>query len=217
MRTPINIATITCLSLGSFSAHAQEKTERYKSPRFTVGLETGISTTLPIGNNYYYDNELGKPNSSVGLTSRYYFSRHFAFKAAIVFNTPEHYSSNGAFYKPGSAITNSFDMSYKRRGVEIPLMLEYHVLPEGSRIRPYFGGGLVLKNSNIERMYRNQDSSGTQFSHYNIQQRDLFLTFTQGVTWQLSKKIQLDESLQYMFNGSSSKLGLKIGVNFKLK
>jgi|GEM_PF-3850096 len=168
---------------------AQEITLQ-KPKRFSTGIETLIMTSPNVisGTDLH---EFG-----IGLYGRYFLSKHIAIKGNVNFT----FSENTFGYRTG----------LKQHGWDLPLMMEYHLSP-GKKIRPFFGIGFGFTNQQTQVTY---DNNAPYQSHF----MENYIQISQGVTFDIGKKLQITQSLFYRYqpDAGRSAIGLSIGLGFKI-
>jgi hypothetical protein len=208
----ITLTSIVCFTATSTTALAQEveeKKETTNAPKLVVGANLGLASgafnPTFLSDRYF--------KGSGGLFARYYFSKHMAVEGGLNYGLEVSKTNNYTFIKDGTTYQTNIIQRFSTYSV--PVQLQYHLLSPESKIRPYFGigGGIMRRdfftnvNGNLEDIgkYRNSRTSG-------------FASFTQGVTWQLNKKWQINESITI---GKELRDGIKstdfrIGVGYSL-
>jgi outer membrane protein W len=152
---------------------------------------------------------------------------HYAISSTLVLRKPlNNYFSieSGIKYSivqnAAGPINNAFCNNYigarKPYSVSIPVTIQYYFLPEKSRIRPYIGGGLQYNfntnGNNITPFHadtRNDytDQTGTKY---------ISILFTQGITFEINTKIQINQSFHFVPGGTNKTIGIDLGIGFNL-
>ena len=108
---------------------------------------------------------------------------------------------------------------YQRRSVvSIPVTMDYFMLSDQSKIRPYCGVGFQCNSdqtkTNIAQPF---NDGGTQLTN-NDQPgtRLISIIFTQGVTYEVNTRIQFTQSFHFLPQNNGPKFGLDIGIGFKI-
>lgn len=202
MKSLIFTTVTACLMCSAIDSRAQEAVAKPdgKAARFVIGLQMSAATNFdryshPGG--FYTSISNTFSNAGAGLFVRYYMGRHLALQTGADVKTYAH-----TYGEPQKH-------SIRGKWIDIPLMLQYHVLKPGSKIRPYFGAGVV------RRFYDNETTANgySRTSSYGVS----FLTISQGVTWQVNDKWQLNQSFQYIFNHNRSNLGMNLGIGYTIR
>ena len=100
---------------------------------------------------------------------------------------------------------------YTTTKLNIPLTLQYHPLCCGAKINPFCGMGLQY-NLNPESSATNSEVS----SFKNNGTKYISILFTQGVTYEISTKISLEESIHFIPGTVNKNLGFDVGIGYKL-
>lgn len=97
----------------------------------------------------------------------------------------------------------------------VPVTLQYHFLSGKYRLRPFFGAGLQY-NQNLG----NNSFTPSRFDEHTTttDQGTKYVTilFTQGMTYEVSTKIQVTQSFHFIPVGTDKTLGIDIGVGFTI-
>ncbi|RYD57070.1 MAG: hypothetical protein EOP56_09705 [Sphingobacteriales bacterium] len=212
-----SLCCLTALPAISFAQSTEPKETKVQSPKFVIGLQSGISRNY--GRDAFYQShryQPGKSGSGIGLYARYFISEHWALESGINYNMTDGVTIRGY----GSDYTGRQWLIDQRRtefSIEVPVQVQYHLLSKESKIRPYFGAGLVV-NAHRDRVRTTSTESGfskTDVYYDNYKSGQAFVT--QGVTWQINKKWQLNQSVRYRFNGNTNGLDFKLGVGYTIK
>jgi hypothetical protein len=223
MKSLICSAGMLCLSATPLCLRAQDanlEKEKVHSPKFEIGLQSGINKTL--GDPFRSWGRYQPPNLNsinTGIFARYYLGKHFAIESGI--------NISSAAINP-TRRTDIFDFGSEQvrktvnsRSFEIPLQLQYHLLGKDSKIRPYFGLGAsyISHNYHITDRYYDATGSPTKNIEYHDNQRTLAVKFTQGITWQINKNWQLNQTIYYQreLAGHKNNIGLQLGVGYTIK
>jgi hypothetical protein len=137
---------------------------------------------------------------------------HFNIEGGIKYSVVQN-AGNSVFYKD---LSDHYIAPKKTFNVSIPITIQYYFLPEKSRIRPFIGGGLQsgfnANGNNITPFsadahpdYTSQ--SGTQY---------ISILFTQGVTFEINTKIQVNQSFHFIPDNTNRAFGIDVGIGFKL-
>lgn len=210
--TPIFIALLCASGL---HAAAQEKTDLtppVTTPKFMIGLQAGAAT-LFNGNRYYYSpgSSMNLPGITSGVFARYYMGTHFALQTGL--NASVYSTKNDDYYnEQGGYKILSIDS--RMVNYSVPLQLQYHLLNKEARLRPYFGVGIVY---NRTYHYRHAYTPTTDGGTSVISSNELGLQFTQGLTYQINKHWQINQSINLNTsskNGTTASFMFGIGYSF---
>lgn len=221
MKLAILSAGICTLSFAN-ATQAQDLTDKkVTSPKFILGLQTGLNRENQHtfnSPNYYSGNAMSISYPSMGIFARYRLGEHFAIQGGIEatkFN-PVFYTNQS--YYPHTVVYPNYTSSVKTISFDVPISFQYHLLGSESKIRPYFGLGWMTRFNfyNIRETYNDQFNmprSDTRKEAHSFGH----LMVSQGVTWQLNKKWQLNQSVNYMFNGAANMFNFRFGVGYTIK
>ena len=200
----------TLLCAGTLHASAQEKTDLAPAaiaPRLVLGSQTGASLLFDK-----YSNRSYAVNPTAGISqsifARYYMGKHLALEGGINLTVYNKETYTDYYYLENSFQARSYDA--RMISYEIPLQLQYHLLNKESKLRPYFGVGVTVARD----QYRIKHYDGATTS-YTTNNSSVF--FTQGLTYQINKNWQLNQSLvvkSYGQNGISTGLMFGVGYSF---
>lgn len=222
MKSLIFSAGMLYLSATPLCLRAQDvnpEKEKVHSPRLQLGLQTGINKSFGTNRralNGFHPENLNSINT--GLFARYYFGKHLAIESGInIASIAVNPARQDIFYFGSEYI----EKRISSRSYEIPVQLQYHLLGKDSRIRSYFGLGASYIAHNYHVLDRYYDATGntTQNMEYHDHQRTLAVKFTQGVTWQINKNWQLNQSIYFQreLAGHKNNIGLQLGIGYTVK
>lgn len=125
---------------------------------------------------------------------------------------------------------SSIQAAYNYRGLEVPLLLRYTVLPVRGSVLPYIEGGAALAvtlSSNLEQERKNSDDDGDFYFTSQgklISEMPVSILFGAGVEWQLHPKHSLWLGLRYRlpsvleeYRGMRPETGELEDISMKLK
>lgn len=227
---PIKLLSVVALAItiSQVAATAQEiqtTTLSSKAPKLVVGLKTGIGLTDKSSGLYYKNFNYGLngsliPNISNGVFVRYYFGKHLAIETGL--NTQLYSRQHLSYYQHtvvegnGNSTTYYPEASVRYNNFELPVELQYHIGKEDAKLRAYFGVGVGYTK---DRFVTNLDyvrSDGSRVHDSFVTSRGyLFFSFTQGLTYQVSDKLQFNQSLRYKF-GDMSGIHLNFGLGYTI-
>jgi|GEM_PF-2597660 Outer membrane protein W len=228
MKATIVTATTTgmfCLStMFTTTAFAQEQSEvlpkkkEIKAPKLEIGVTMGLMKSMQERQfaTPYQENAGNLRGNTSGLFARYYFGKHFAVEAGV--------NASYSIVKDRYGIVNYDNENYQTwlstSTYSVPVQLQYHLLDANSRIRPYFGvgGGRTVRHSHYGTEVTDNTGNILRTFGHTQANTSMFLQFTQGLTWQLNNKWQLNQSisLQREFNTDRTNLDFRIGIAYKL-
>ena len=109
-------------------------------------------------------------------------------------------------------ITQAVPFGRQQKSLTVPVTIQYFMRPDNCRLQPYFGVGAIFspeKQSNIIELQNDSYLSHTGTKYVSIM-------FTQGVTFQVNTKIQLNESMHFLQIDGKNTMGMNLGIGFKL-
>ena len=189
------------LSVTSLSVFAQsklKKTTKQESHKTTFGIQLGKESSFthsPFAGGKHAKTQY--TNKSLILKRQ--LSSHLKVEAGLNVGT-----CNCNKQGTGSAVSK----------VSLPLTLQYYFLPEKYKIRPYCGAGVqgnIVAIDNIaatsyEGRQQNEKNSGT---------KNITILFTQGVTFEVNTRIQVNQSLHFIPGNNTKVIGIDFGVGYK--
>ena len=203
--------SICYLALASVCVYGQSKTwhnnstGKHKQP-LTVGFKSGQDILFP-SHNY---NKTHYAISST-LFLRKPITSNFFFETGLKYSVIQ--SGSNPFYK---TLNSGYATPKQAFSLTIPVTIQYYFLPEKSRVRPYIGGGMQYgfggNNNNITPFNTENhpdftDQTGTKY---------ISILFTQGVTFEINTKIQVNQSFHFLPEATNKTFGIDIGIGFKL-
>jgi outer membrane protein W len=216
---------IICLStMFCTTAFAQEQDEvlpkkkDIKAPKLEVGASLGLMKSMQerqfaMPYEETYGNLRGNTSN---LFARYYLGKHFAVEAGFAVGVTAYKDLYGTLDMGGEYFNGWLNTT----SYSIPVQLQYHLLGSDSKIRPYFGigGGRTIRHYDYRGELKNGNGQVLQSFESDRSNITMFTQFTQGVTWQLNKKWQLNESinLQREFKNDRNNLDFRIGIAYKI-
>lgn len=205
---PRTIFSTLLLAVCATSAYAQQLSEpakESKKQKWVVGLSAGNSLMRnPLFSQFEGDGKLSE--YSVGLNAklfaRYFISDNFALETGI----------EGTYFLSKKYEFQNYDRRISFMTLEVPIEFQYHFFSSNSKFRPYVGIGASIYH-NISRYredYDTPNSSGINNSTSIYHHTDyLPFSFTQGFTYQITDRLQLNQSLKFRLD-----LGSRVNFNF---
>ncbi|MBS1771427.1 MAG: outer membrane beta-barrel protein [Bacteroidetes bacterium] len=207
------------LSAVCTSAFAQTETtignpKAATTSSFSIGATSGIERENLFPMKYSSPWATPVTYSMSQVFMRYNFNKHMSLQTGIGFGViPQKEMTYGSYlqnssYHPTTIATNGFV-------IENPVSLQYHFFSPKARLRPYIGVGTTIR-----RYYLNETTSdvsnGSAIFNRAYHNDVLLLTATQGLTWQVNKHWQVNQSLTFMNQGKFNALSLQLGVSYKI-
>ena len=195
---------IALLLLGSLCANAKIKHSKKENarPTTTISLKTGEA--FDWNNNNL--NQTGKFNKkSTGIYVQKKINAHLSVEAGYVQQ------------KDYSAQINTQD-KYKllsSNQFQIPITLQYYVLPTRKRLQPYCGTGFVYNSeNNNQSQYSNTDLIKVD-NRENSGNKTISIVFTQGISYEVNTKIQVNQSFHFISGTQTQTFGFDLGIGYK--
>lgn len=207
-RAILSTVLLAACTTAAFSQQTNELvTKQEKTPKLVVGLRTGaVFANVSSGSSRYFARQDLSPTASAGLFARYYLGKHLAIEAGV--NIASFKKQNIMSQRSFAIIENVNGVNYqyypetivKPRTTEIPLELQYHIGKRTDKLRPYFGigAGYCINRYELNFQYNRMDGSGTRANETFIDNESTVqVNFTQGLTYQVTPKLQLNQSFRY--------------------
>ncbi len=200
------ICAITLLSLVAVSSvlAANRSTKKHKFIRFSdcyVGFYKGCEVLYPrrIENA---DKFIQIPEQEISL--KIPVSNHVKFETGICFTSA-----------PGCAPIILM-AARSEESFSVPIVLDYYLLQRKSKLQPYFGAG-VMVGTEPRRLFLQQLDDKEQYNTAYPGTKFISILFTQGMTFEVNTKIQLNETIHFLSTQSSpNTFSIGFGVGFRL-
>lgn len=219
--TPRAILSTVLLAASTTSAFSQQTnniaTQSTQNPKWVVGLNVGNalqrnSMFAPIdGTSRLAEYAMGL---NANLFARYYVNDNFAIETGLgmtIFKSRKLDWTLG--YAPNRMPTDRGYAYATNVMLEIPIEFQYHFFDSKAKFRPYFGiGASVYTGSYRVKETYDENNGGTTEYKYNYNNRGYsLLNFSQGMTYQVTDKLQFNQSLKFRLDGSAV-----VNINFGL-
>ncbi len=214
------------LATTAFSQQVDKpETKEETIPKFVAGIKIGNAFShISSSSSYYFASPNISPTISAGLFARYYLGKHFAIEAGgnILPYKKQQFSAGSDFVVV--EVVNGINYRYrpetviKPTRIELPLEFQYHIGKRMAKLRPYFGVGAsyCINRYELNFQYNRMDGSGTRGNETFIDNlNSLQFNFTQGLTYQVTPKIQLNQSFRYSILEIST-ISLNFGVGYTI-
>jgi len=206
---------VSSLAFASTYLHAQTIVKQTKKAKHntntTIGFQSGrelLFNSSPLVHSKQSKVHYGINNS---LVLRKPLNTHFQAEARISYGISQGYVS----LNDESGNTTITRKAYK---VAVPVTINYFCLPEHCKDRPYFGAGMQyninLHDGNAISPFSNETSTpdnqmpGTKY---------ISILFTQGVTFQVNTKIEINESFHFIPDNAGKEIGIDLGIGYKIQ
>lgn len=153
------------------------------------------SVTIGINQGAEYSNKTRKIHSQYGITATKELNNRWKAAGSINLNVP----TTGSIY----AIT-------------APATLQYYVLPKERKVKAFVGAGIQytmpvnkpqVAATPTEYLPKYSPDNG---NHY------VSVVFTQGIVIEVNTKIQITQSFHFIDAGQEKRIGLNLGIDFKI-
>jgi outer membrane protein W len=204
MLRPKKILTFTLLlwtfSIASITVDAQSAKKQNKKghqSKTTFGIQAGKEITLVAPS--FGKRSKANYNNNKSLVLKQQIIQHFKVETGLNFGS--------------TSKVNGLDKINK---LTLPVTLQYYFLPDKYKLRPYCGAGVQGKLYSSENLPSTANSDTQPDNHSNTADKKyISILFTQGVTFEVNTKIQVNQSLHFIPGNSSRVIGIDIGVGYK--
>lgn len=225
-RAILSSLLLTAFSTAAFSQQVDKpETQKETIPKFAAGVRTGNALShVSSGSSSYFTRPDISPTISVGLFARYYLGKHFAIEAGaniLSYKKQQFFgSSNFTIVETVNGVNYQYrpETVVKPTTIEIPLEFQYHIGKRSDKLRPYFGlgAGYCINRYELNFQYNRIDGSGTRGNETFIDNDNTVqLNFTQGLTYQVTPKLQLNQSFRYGLSDINT-ISLNFGVGYTI-
>ena len=204
---------LTAASVCGYAQGKIKKETKIEKQAITVGFQTGrelLFNTTPLLHSKQSKVHYGISKS---LVLRKPLNSHFKLEAGLSYTsiqtTPNPFSFTGK--QNNNLKANSF---------ALPVTIQYYLLPEKCRIRPFCGAGLQCNLSDHKSNPPITTSGMDVIPQYNTppQSDTKYITslFTQGVTFEVNTKIEVSQSFHFIPENNNTVIGINLGVGYKI-
>ena len=158
---------------------------------------------LDVGNNGYKCRKCESMNN--GFVVRMPLVSRFKLEAGLQYNYT--LGPNAILPAKKGQLVN------RNSSISLPITIQYYVRPDKRRLQPFFGFGAMTNVFDQKQQFSLGDGnsypslSGTKY---------ISILFTQGITFAISTKIDITESIHFMPQQDGNCVGLSVGVGFRL-
>jgi len=100
--------------------------------------------------------------------------------------------------------------------MSIPLTIQYQLLSERSRLRPYFGAGVQYNNNNNSlSKITDRDASNNPLLSNDV--KYLNIIFTQGLIYDVTPDLQITQSIHILPENGIKPIGINLGIGYRIK
>ena len=190
--------------LGSLCAEARIKHAKKENTKgnTTISLKTGESLSLNT-NNFNQGSKLNKKSTGVYVQKK--INTHLSVEAGYV-QQKDYSSQINTEEKYKLLSTNQF---------QIPITLQYYVLPTKRKLQPYCGTGFVYNSENLNQsQFTKTDITRVENSD-NSGHKTISIVFTQGISYEVNTKIQVNQSFHFITGTQNQTFGFDLGIGYK--
>ena len=195
---------IALMLLGSLCAEARIKHAKKENTKgtTTISLKTGESLSLNT-NNFNQGSKLNKKSTGVYVQKK--INTHLSVEAGYV-QQKDYSSQINTEEKYKLLSTNQF---------QIPITLQYYVLPTKRKLQPYCGTGFVYNSENLNQsQFTKTDITRVENSD-NSGHKTISIVFTQGISYEVNTKIQVNQSFHFITGTQNQTFGFDLGIGYK--
>ncbi len=195
---------IALMLLGSLCAEARIKYAKKENTKATttISLKTGESLSLNT-NNFDQGSKVNKKNTGVYVQKK--INAHLSVEAGYVqqkdfnkvINTEDKYKLLS---------TNQF---------QIPITLQYYVLPTKKKLQPYCGTGFIYNSENLNQSSYTKTDITKVDNNDNTGHKTISIVFTQGISYEVNTKIQVNQSFHFITGTQNQTFGFDLGIGYK--
>ena len=100
--------------------------------------------------------------------------------------------------------------------MSIPLNIQYQLLSERSRLRPYFGAGVQYNIGNSSTSTTTErDAINNPFLSNEV--KYLNIIFTQGLIYDVTPDLQITQSIHILPENGIKPIGINLGIGYRIK
>lgn len=210
---PITIITTLVLTAFSTAAFSQQENDKStnkdeKKPKWVIGITVGNSLMRnPIYSPFDGPGKLSEYSVGVNskLFARYHINDNFALETGL----------QGTYFMSRKRNPTNYYPKASALMVEVPIGFQYHFFSSKARFRPYIGVGASIYYS-ISKYEENYNGSSVGGNTYIYNNTDVVpFSITQGFTFQVTDKLQLNQSLKYRL-GAAATLNVNFGIGYTI-
>lgn len=100
--------------------------------------------------------------------------------------------------------------------ISIPLNIQYQLLSERSRLRPYFGAGVQynINNNSLSKITERDAINNPLLSN---EVKYLNIIFTQGLIYDVTPDLQITQSIHILPENGIKPIGINLGIGYRIK
>jgi len=196
----LSMTFVAGITWAQVTTDAHQKKKHIATPYF--GFYHGRQL-LDVGNNGYKCKRCESMNN--GFVVRMPLVSHFKLEAGLQYNYT--LGPNSILPAKKGQLTN------RNSSITLPITIQYYIRPDKRRLRPFFGFGAMTNVFDQKQQFSLGDGSsypsmaGTKY---------VSILFTQGITFAISTKIDITESIHFMPQQEGSSVGFSIGIGFRM-
>jgi hypothetical protein len=201
------VATALVITLAAPFIYGQS-TVKHKKPakpkqQLTIGLQTGrelLFNSSPLIHSRQSKVHYGISNK---LVLRKPINNHFKIETGVNYTNYQ------------SKFNNEINIAHPGSGVfSVPVTGQYYFMPERCKCHPYVGAGLQYDlNTGNNTISPFSDNTA---ANYQPSKKYVSVLFTQGMTYEINTKIEINESMHFLPNSNYKTIGIDMGIGYKL-
>lgn len=203
-------------SYGEAKTHVKPKHKKAAKPATTIGFRSGRE--LLFNSSPLIHNRQGKIHSGISnsIVLRKPINTHFAVDAGIKYTS---FRGLSQVVPNDNSTAAKYTAAQKVYDLALPVTINYFILPEHCCVHPYIGAGfqynLTLSNSKSSPF--NSDTYTANVGNQLPGTKYISILFTQGITFRVNTKIEVNQSFHFIPCGSNTKtLGIDLGFDYRL-
>ena len=207
----VALSFLTSVSICGYAQSKTKQTQKTEKHPITIGFQTGRE--LLFNSSPLIHSKQSKVHYSISksLVLRKPLTPHFKIETGLKYTSIEPVLTNSISFQ-GKIRSKAYSFS-------IPVTIQYYLLSEKYRLRPFCGAGFQC---NFFESKNNQPSMqpgmDAMQQYYNPQNDTKYITilFTQGVTFEVNTKIEISQSFHFIPENTNNIIGIDLGIGFKI-
>ncbi len=202
---------LTGISTCGYAQNKIKQTKKKEKQPITIGFQSGrelLFNSTPLLHSRQNKVHYGVSKS---LVLRKPLNSHFNLETGIGYAaTPSPYNNTIL------PIKNNI---FKQRSYSLPVTVQYFLLSEKYKLRPFCGAGFKYNFFNKTNFSSATTSADLMPQYYTPESDTKYITilFTQGVTFEVNTKIEICQSFHFIPQNNNSTLGFDLGIGFKIQ
>lgn len=218
----LSAVLLSTLATSAFSQQADDMTtQSTQNPKWVVGLNVGNALTrnsifAPIDGTSRLTEYAAGLNTN--LFARYYVNNNFALETGIGMTIFRSRKLDRTFGYAPSRMSTDRGYAYATSTMfEVPIEFQYHFFDSKAKFRPYFGIGASVYTGSyrVNETYDENNGSAMEYKYSYSNRGYSLLNFSQGLTYQVTDKLQLNQSLKFRLDGNAV-INVNFGVGYTI-